>query len=261
MSENAIIPVEQKQIDFQGDIVTAVIAPDGTVYVPVRPLCELIGADWTSQYRRIKRDAILNDVSMSVAVTATHIDDPKSRQRKTQDMIALPLNYLNGWLFGMNPSRVKPEIKESLLRYQRDCYNVLYEAFGRNTIAVREDAELIKSDSPQGAAYRTALAVAKLAREQYYMGLKVDDNTRRIGLLEAQLTSPAGKVTQAQAQQIASAVKTVAMTLAEKFQGNHFGRVYAELYKRYSITEYKMLPESQYDDAIEWLNQWHNSIK
>ena len=243
MSENAIIPVKQKQIDFQGDMVTAVIVPDGTVYVPLKPLCELIGVDWEAQRQRVGRDPILSEI-MSTCVIQADISETAdtTRRPKTSQMITLPLSHLNGWLFGINANRVKKSIRESLLRYQRDCYNVLYEAFGRNTIAGREDAELIKSDSPQGAAYRTALAVAKLAREQYYMGLKVDDNTRRIGLLEAQLTSPAGKVTQAQAQQIASGVKTVAMTLAEKFQGNHFGRVYAELYKRYSITEYKMLP-------------------
>lgn len=77
-----------------------------------------------------------------------------------------------------------------------------------------------------------------------------------MGLLEAQFANPAGIITQAEAQQIASAVKAVAMGMAKKFGGNHFGRVYAELYTRYAITEYKMLPSARYNDAIQWLRDW-----
>lgn len=33
-------------------------------------------------------------------------------------MLCLPLEYLNGWLFGINATRVKKEIRENLIRYQ-----------------------------------------------------------------------------------------------------------------------------------------------
>ena len=65
------------------------------------PLCELIGVDWGAQRRRIVDDPVLGDVVMSVAVTATQIESERG-QRKTQDMICLPLDYLNGWLFSIN---------------------------------------------------------------------------------------------------------------------------------------------------------------
>ena len=32
--------IEQKTVEFQGDRLTAVLAADGEVYVPIRPLCE-----------------------------------------------------------------------------------------------------------------------------------------------------------------------------------------------------------------------------
>jgi hypothetical protein len=46
-------------------------------------------------------------------------------------MLSLPLDYLNGWLFGINVNRVKAEIRERLIPYQKECYRVLAEAFKR----------------------------------------------------------------------------------------------------------------------------------
>ncbi len=63
-----------------------------------------------------------------MTVTVTLIDS-SSRQRHTQSMLCLPLDMLNGWLFGINADCVKPEIRETVLRYQRECYRVLADAF------------------------------------------------------------------------------------------------------------------------------------
>jgi len=38
---------------------------------------------------------------------------------KNYDMITLPSEYLNGWLFGIDHSRVKPEIQEQLISYKK----------------------------------------------------------------------------------------------------------------------------------------------
>ena len=52
-------------------------------------------------------------------------------------MLCLPLDFVSGFLFGINPDRTKLEIKDKLIRYQRECYTVLAEAFqeGRLTTA------------------------------------------------------------------------------------------------------------------------------
>lgn len=50
---------------------------------------------------------------------------------KLREMLCLPLDYLNGWLFGVDARRVKPEIRERLLQYQRECYRVLHDHFNK----------------------------------------------------------------------------------------------------------------------------------
>jgi hypothetical protein len=37
---------------------------------------------------------------------------------------------LNGWLFGVDSNRVKPELKERVIAYQRECFKVLSDYFG-----------------------------------------------------------------------------------------------------------------------------------
>ena len=68
--EQALIPVEQKQVEFYGDTIIAVRAKEGAIYVPVRPICELMGLDWSSQRQRIARDP--------VSVSYTHLTMPTS---------------------------------------------------------------------------------------------------------------------------------------------------------------------------------------
>ena len=38
--EIILIPVDQKNAEFHGDTLTAVLSEDGIIYVPVKPLCE-----------------------------------------------------------------------------------------------------------------------------------------------------------------------------------------------------------------------------
>ena len=55
--------------------------------------------------------------------------------RQMVDMLALPLDHLNGWLFGVNADRVKPGVRERLIRYQRDRHRVLTQAFQQQCMA------------------------------------------------------------------------------------------------------------------------------
>lgn len=108
--EEALAVVEQKEVEFYGDSLIAIRTSDGAVYVPVRPICEVLGVDWNGQRRRIQRDPVLNETLQGVDVTST----PGGRQT----MLALPLDYISGFLFGINADHVKPEVRDRLIRYQ-----------------------------------------------------------------------------------------------------------------------------------------------
>lgn len=183
-------------------------------------------------------------------------------------MLCLPLDFLSGFLFGINANRVREEFRERVIRYQRECYKVLAEAFkeGRLTADPTFD-ELIQYDSPAVQAYKMAQAVMTLARQQILMESRLDsqderlaDHERRLEEVEAQLGDPDHFITQAQASRISQAVRAIGLVLTKRSGRNEYGAVYGELYRRYEISSYRELPASKYEDAMAWLNQWRQSL-
>lgn len=101
------------------DIVT--VERDGEIFVPIKPICEAIGIDVESQRDKIQADEILSSTAVLSPAVAS---DGKERE-----MFCLPLKYVYGWLFTINPKNVAPEAREAVTRYRRECYDVLYEHF------------------------------------------------------------------------------------------------------------------------------------
>ncbi|TCJ96136.1 P22-like antirepressor protein [Volucribacter psittacicida] len=91
---------------------------NGTHYTAMKPICENIGLAWNAQLLRIKRDEVLSK-GMIVMITPTNGGE--------QEMVCLPIQYLNGWLFGIDTNRVKPEIRETLIKYKKECYQALHD--------------------------------------------------------------------------------------------------------------------------------------
>ncbi len=259
---SALISVEQKEIVFYGDNVVAVRVEDGSVYVPVRPLCELIGVSWQGQAKKLRNDPILSEVSTSVNISLQKSENTMGTH--TAAMVALPLEALNGWLYGINANRVKAEFRELLLTYQRDCYRVLYEAFGRNEPTARNDDELMQSAEPSAVAYRNALSIAKIAREHYYLTKQVQTQEKKLGqldqrvsLIEANLGNDKRYVTKEQASHLSQGVRAIGTVLTKRSGKNEYAAVYGELYRTWSIASYKELPAAKYDSVIAWLRNWY----
>jgi hypothetical protein len=61
--------------------------------------------------------------------------------------------------------------------------------------------------------------------------------------------------------QISQAVKTVALALGKRTKRNEFGAVYGELYRKFGITSYKMLPAKKFEPAINFLTEWHQNLE
>lgn len=104
-------------VDFHGHALTVITGAAGEHLVAMKPICEAIGLGWQSQYNRIQRHPVL---STSVFMMNTVAEDEKNRE-----LVCLPLDMLNGWLFGVDASRVNPEIRDTLIQYQRECFGVL----------------------------------------------------------------------------------------------------------------------------------------
>ncbi len=263
----ALVPVRQETVNFYGDLIVAAEGPEAEVYVPLRPICDALGLAWAAQRIRLNRDPILVEAQRSVIVTIT--------EGYPRAMLCLPLDLLPGWLFGISAARVKPALQEKITRYRRECFRVLWTAFKG---AILPTAPLPPADfSPAEQALALAEAVASLARSHLEQTTKIEEigqrqqvmadylrpfvqrTNERLTAIELQLSGGA-TISEAQAAELALAVKNVAMLLAANGDANGFGRVWGDLYRRYRIGAYRNLPAARFEEALTWLREWYGEL-
>lgn len=100
------------------------IAVDGQYWIALKPICEILGINFSRQLRTLKEDPIFGQLwSLQTIVAA----DEKSRQ-----MASLPEKWIYGWIMQL-------ESKSSELhQYKKLCYEVLNDYF-HGTITGRKE--------------------------------------------------------------------------------------------------------------------------
>ncbi len=271
MSEQALVPVEQKQVIFYDDEITAVLVEEEgrqEVYVSLRQLCDLLGVSYQGQIRRINDDPVLARQVKGVNITFT---PSGGRGGGSQMTNCLPLDYLNGWLFGINANRVKEEIRDNLIRYQRECYRVLADAFLPPNLTVRPVDE---DDQALMQLHNMALVIAATTREMLEVRRMALDNQSRLDAAREYLQginrrlrvveqrTQAGPLTEEQAREIQHRVNLIARELARHKPGekHHMG-VYEVLRQETGTTSYKSIPLKGYNSAIAFLDNWLQAVE
>jgi hypothetical protein len=202
-----------------------------------------LGVSWQGQHRRILDDEVLSEVVMSVNITLTDIE-PGSRRPKTSQMLCLPVDYVNGFLFGINAKRVKEDVGARLLRYQRECYQILAEAF--------LDRRVASEESPAVQALiqikEMGLAIAQMAEQQIEVERRLATTEDRLerglnraavvfGRMDQRLTAverriKAGPLTEEQAREIKRRVNKISFLLTEqKSQATSIFKAFTRLLK------------------------------
>ena len=101
--------------------VAIVAGNDSQKLVPIKPICDALGIDYSTQVKKIKED---EDLQSTVGLSPIVAADGKDRE-----MVCLPLEFVFGWLFTINPKNVKPEAQAAVRTYRMECYRTLYAHF------------------------------------------------------------------------------------------------------------------------------------
>jgi hypothetical protein len=120
--ENAPAPLESGLIpvSFLGDDLI-IYDKEGNCWVGMKRVSEALDLNWRGQHEALERDPVLAQVMRVIRMTCSG----KDGKNYETEVICLPLDYLNGWLFRINPNRYEGERREKLIRYQKECYQVL----------------------------------------------------------------------------------------------------------------------------------------
>ncbi|HID52544.1 MAG TPA: hypothetical protein EYP41_10970 [Anaerolineae bacterium] len=256
--KNNLVPLDQRIVEFYGDELVAVRADNNRVYVSLRHMCQALDIDTTAQRQRIQRHNVLND-----GLGVCKIQTPGGMQNS----YVLRVDLVPLWLTGIRTSMIRQEIRIKLEKFQKEAAAVLWEAFQEGRLTADPQFEtLLNQNTDAVQAYKMATAVVKLARQQILLEgrlgdteLRLDNVEDRLATVEEQL-SGSQTVTEDQASQLSQAVKTVAIALGKQTKKNEFGAVYGEMYRKFGITSYKLLPANRFTETMAWLTEWHQQI-
>lgn len=175
------------------DLSLAAASVHGAPYVAIRPICDSLGLDWSSQRKRINRDPELG--SCVVVMTTQLPGDTQARK-----VVYLPLSRLNGWLFGVDAARVREDLRERMTWYRSECYGVLARHFGlvggddlADLRRQLSDAEA-QEDISFARARACSLGMNRRRREKPLLLQRIDDLRELVQLtlpLDTTTTDPA----------------------------------------------------------------------
>ena len=125
---------------------------NGEPYVAMRPIVEGMGLDWKSQYVKIKQR--FNSVMVEITTTG--------KDGKQYNMLCMPLKKLFGWLMTISPNKVKAELRATIIRYQEECDEVLWQ-YWTTGVAVRKkvQAELDEWRKKNNISFEQASTASK----------------------------------------------------------------------------------------------------
>lgn len=115
--------VNTSYVPFNGQQVLTAMAAD-IAYVAMKPIVENLGMSWGTQQQKLARHI--------GKFGCIHMNIPSAGG--IQKMLVLPLKKLNGWLFSINPEKVRADIRDKLIQYQEECFTVLHDYWTKGQV-------------------------------------------------------------------------------------------------------------------------------
>lgn len=97
---------------------------EGQPYTPMKPIVDGMGLSWTTQYRKLMT-GYAQDEHTPNRWGVTKIVIPTLGD--LQEMLCIPLRKLFAWLNSISPNKVKPELRDTVIKYQEECDDVLWD--------------------------------------------------------------------------------------------------------------------------------------
>jgi hypothetical protein len=94
-----------------------VFEQDGRSWVGLHPLCDALGVDRGSQSRKVTQSEFIRVCHMALPSLGGN-----------QKTLCLDIDCVGEWIFGINPNKVKPEIRDRMITFRQKLQHVLYAA-------------------------------------------------------------------------------------------------------------------------------------
>ncbi|HGP0759528.1 TPA: phage antirepressor N-terminal domain-containing protein [Salmonella enterica subsp. salamae serovar 42:g,t:-] len=112
-----------------------VVNHNGEPYTPMKPIVDGMGMDWMGQFTKLKQRFAKGIEEISIPTAGG-----------VQKMICLALRKLAAWLNTISPNKVRPEIRDNVIRYQNEFDDVLYEYWTKGQVTNPRKPETTADD-------------------------------------------------------------------------------------------------------------------
>lgn len=127
-------------IEFHGkELMTAKDMESDNIYTAMKPIVENMGLSWGRQSDKIKSDS-----------RYSHMYTPFVTNGGTHEMLSLPTDQLMGFLYSINPNKVRKDLRDTIIAYQQETFNAINDYWNKG-YAVRESANM----SPELIAFNS----------------------------------------------------------------------------------------------------------
>lgn len=109
-------------VPFYGDSLY-LVNYNGEAYTPMKFVVEGMGLDWSTQHKKLSQRFSKGMVELTIPSKGGF-----------QSMSCLALRKLAGWLHTINVGKVRPELRDKVLRYQEECDDVLYQYWTKGEV-------------------------------------------------------------------------------------------------------------------------------
>jgi P22_AR N-terminal domain/ORF6C domain len=289
--EAALVPLEQRHVEIEGEDVLAAWTGQRDVYVPLTPICEALGVAPGAQVRRIRRDDVLAE-----QLRLLRIDTPGG----PQTVQALNLEAVPMWLATLDTARVKEEVRPRLRAFKMWVRQKIWEAFAAEmgwsqatgaTPTATDPSRLSLEQVAELGRALTTLAEQQIAfqREQAQAMIEIrgtlSDHEQRLTVQEERMDKaaqvmgatirevqtlkkrldPGATITDEQAAELSNRIKAIAEELTRQAAGtphqkNYYASLFGELHRRFRVSSYKNLTLEKYEQAMRWLRDYDEAL-
>ncbi|WP_281772306.1 phage antirepressor N-terminal domain-containing protein [Haemophilus parahaemolyticus] len=149
--------ITTQTLSFHGsDLITLKV--EDVIYTAVKPIVEAMGLDWGGQQQKLSKSGDkfnCRDISMV------------AKDGKIRQMLCMPLKKLNGWLFSINPEKVRADLREKVIQYQEECFEALYNYWhlGKAERTINPEQQQAIQEAVVKAHHRTGMSYAEIYRQ------------------------------------------------------------------------------------------------
>ena len=149
--------ITTQTISFHGsDLITLKV--EDVIYTAVKPIVKAMGLDWGGQQQKLSKSNDkfnCRDISMV------------AKDGKIREMLCMPLKKLNGWLFSINPEKVRADLREKVIQYQEECFEALYNYwhFGKAERTINPEQQQAIQEAVVKAHHCTGMSYAEIYRQ------------------------------------------------------------------------------------------------